>query len=40
MKFGLFKCVDGDYLFIVIYYLVIDGVFWCILFEDFVSSYE
>lgn len=29
----------GDYLFIVVYYFVVDGVLWWILFEDFVLGY-
>ncbi|MCY8701099.1 non-ribosomal peptide synthase/polyketide synthase [Bacillus spizizenii] len=40
MKLGLFKCADGDHLLIAIHHLVIDGVSWRILLEDFASSYE
>ena len=40
MKLGLFRCADGDHLLIVIHHLVVDGVSWRILLEDFVSGYE
>ncbi|WP_416654229.1 non-ribosomal peptide synthase/polyketide synthase [Bacillus amyloliquefaciens] len=40
MKLGLFRCPDGDHLLIAIHHLVIDGVSWRILLEDFASGYE
>ncbi|MDN4080838.1 non-ribosomal peptide synthase/polyketide synthase [Paenibacillus polymyxa] len=40
MKLGLFHCQDGDHLLIVIHHLVVDGVSWRILFEDFAAGYE
>ncbi|MGD2090554.1 MAG: amino acid adenylation domain-containing protein [Candidatus Aminicenantes bacterium] len=36
---GLFKTINGDYLLITIHHLVIDGVSWRFLFEDFTSIY-
>ncbi|MCP5105000.1 MAG: amino acid adenylation domain-containing protein [bacterium] len=39
MKLGLFHLDRGDRLLIVIHHLVIDGVSWRILFEDFESLY-
>ncbi|MBN1050268.1 non-ribosomal peptide synthetase [Clostridium botulinum] len=40
VKLGLFKTSDGDYLAIIIHHLIIDGVSWRILFEDFAIGYE
>ncbi|MGF7034440.1 amino acid adenylation domain-containing protein/non-ribosomal peptide synthase protein (TIGR01720 family) [Paenibacillus mucilaginosus] len=40
MKLGLFRCEDGDHLLLAIHHLVVDGVSWRILFEDFASAYE
>ncbi len=40
VKVGLFKTADGDHLLIVIHHLVIDGISWRILLEDFVSGYR
>jgi iturin family lipopeptide synthetase C len=40
MKTGLFKTIEGDYLLIVIHHLVIDGLSWRILFEDFTLLYQ
>ncbi|WP_410503394.1 amino acid adenylation domain-containing protein [Gillisia sp. Hel_I_29] len=40
IKLGLFHCEDGDRLLIVIHHLVIDGVSWRILLEDFSTLYE
>ncbi len=37
---GLFKTVSGDYLLIVIHHLVVDGVSWRILLEDFMRGYS
>ncbi|MGE5342598.1 MAG: amino acid adenylation domain-containing protein [Candidatus Omnitrophota bacterium] len=39
VKLALFKGEDGDYLLIVIHHLVVDGVSWRILLEDFESAY-
>ncbi|WP_342551890.1 non-ribosomal peptide synthase/polyketide synthase [Paenibacillus sp. FSL R7-0652] len=40
VKLGLFKTVLGDHLMIVIHHLVIDGVSWRILLEDFSTIYH
>ncbi|MCR8842055.1 amino acid adenylation domain-containing protein, partial [Paenibacillus sp. SC116] len=40
VKLGLFRCDDGDHLLIAIHHLVIDGVSWRILLEDFAAGYE
>ncbi|WP_366293179.1 non-ribosomal peptide synthase/polyketide synthase [Paenibacillus sp. AN1007] len=40
VKLGLFHCDDGDHLLIVIHHLVVDGVSWRILLEDFATGYE
>ncbi|MGD2085178.1 MAG: amino acid adenylation domain-containing protein [Candidatus Aminicenantes bacterium] len=40
VKLGLFKTDQGDHLLIVIHHLVIDGVSWRILLEDFSTGYE
>lgn len=37
---GLFRASDGDHLLLAIHHLVIDGVSWRILFEDFEIGYE
>jgi len=37
---GLFKTNDGDHLLIVIHHLVVDGVSWRIILEDFISGYK
>ena len=37
---GLFKTKEGDHLLIVIHHLVIDGVSWRILLEDFDTGYQ
>ncbi|MET3846944.1 amino acid adenylation domain-containing protein [Paenibacillus sp. OAE614] len=39
MRLGLFRADDGDHLLIVIHHLVVDGVSWRILLEDFASGY-
>ena len=39
VKLGLFKTSEGDHLLIVIHHLVIDGVSWRIVFEDFAAGY-
>ncbi len=40
VKLGLFRCDDGDHLLIAIHHLVVDGVSWRILLEDFAAGYE
>ncbi|WP_128894537.1 non-ribosomal peptide synthetase [Longirhabdus pacifica] len=40
MQLGLFHSQEKDYLLIVIHHLVIDGVSWRILLEDFHTAYE
>ncbi|WP_410985748.1 amino acid adenylation domain-containing protein, partial [Bacillus cereus] len=40
VKAGLFKTSEGDHLLIAIHHLVVDGVSWRILFEDFVEGYN
>lgn len=40
VKLGLFKTASGDHLLMVFHHLVIDGVSWRILFEDFEIAYR
>ncbi|WP_152526725.1 condensation domain-containing protein, partial [Paenibacillus polymyxa] len=40
VKLGLFRCDDGDHLLIAIHHLVVDGVSWRVLLEDFAAGYE
>ncbi|MEC4569488.1 condensation domain-containing protein, partial [Paenibacillus sp. CMAA1739] len=40
VKLGLFRTTEGDHLLIAIHHLVVDGVSWRILFEDFSTGYE
>ncbi|WP_423752633.1 amino acid adenylation domain-containing protein, partial [Brevibacillus laterosporus] len=40
VRLGLFTTKAGDYLLIVIHHLVIDGVSWRILLEDFHNAYQ
>ena len=40
VKLGLVHAEQGDYLVICIHHLVIDGISWRILFEDFESGYR
>jgi len=40
MKVGLFKTDTGDHLLIVIHHLVVDGMSWRILLEDFTTGYR
>jgi non-ribosomal peptide synthase protein (TIGR01720 family) len=40
VKLGLFKTTGGDHLLIVVHHLVIDGISWRILFEDFETGYR
>ncbi|WP_026579340.1 bacitracin non-ribosomal peptide synthetase BacC [Bacillus sp. SB47] len=37
---GIFRADEGDHLLIVIHHLVVDGVSWRILFEDFETLYS
>ncbi|MCP4219118.1 MAG: amino acid adenylation domain-containing protein, partial [bacterium] len=39
LKLGLFKGTDGDHLVIVVHHLVVDGISWRILTEDFETAY-
>lgn len=39
-KAVLFRCSDGDRLLLVVHHLLIDGVSWRILIEDFAMAYE
>ena len=39
VKIGLFKTLMGDYLLIAIHHLIVDGVSWRIILEDFESGY-
>ncbi|UCH98078.1 MAG: non-ribosomal peptide synthetase, partial [Candidatus Aminicenantes bacterium] len=40
VRLGLFKTPGGDHLLIAIHHLVIDGVSWRILLEDFSTAYQ
>ncbi|MFD2875863.1 condensation domain-containing protein [Paenibacillus rhizoplanae] len=40
MQLGLFRTGSGDHLLIAIHHLVVDGVSWRILLEDFAAGYE
>jgi amino acid adenylation domain-containing protein/non-ribosomal peptide synthase protein (TIGR01720 family) len=40
LKLGLFKTGTGDHLLIVLHHLVVDGVSWRILLEDFSIGYQ
>jgi amino acid adenylation domain-containing protein/non-ribosomal peptide synthase protein (TIGR01720 family) len=40
VKLGLFKTKDGDHLLMVIHHLVVDGISWRILLEDFSIGYK
>ncbi|MCG7317691.1 non-ribosomal peptide synthetase [Brevibacillus laterosporus] len=40
VKLAIFQTSKGDYLLIAIHHLVIDGVSWRILFEDFSTAYS
>ncbi|MFC0215901.1 non-ribosomal peptide synthase/polyketide synthase [Paenibacillus chartarius] len=40
VKLGLFRTEEGDHLLIAIHHLVVDGVSWRILFEDFADAYR
>jgi len=40
VKLGLFKTSKGDHLLIVIHHLVVDGISWRILLEDFSAGYK
>ncbi|MED1918406.1 amino acid adenylation domain-containing protein [Bacillus thuringiensis] len=39
MRVGLFQCSDGDHLLIAVHHLVVDGVSWRILIDDFKTAY-
>ncbi|AZK48670.1 non-ribosomal peptide synthase/polyketide synthase [Paenibacillus lentus] len=40
VKLGIFQTDQGDYLLIIIHHLVVDGVSWRILLEDFHTLYQ
>ncbi|MCP4216573.1 MAG: amino acid adenylation domain-containing protein, partial [bacterium] len=40
IKLGLFQTAGADYLLAVLHHLVIDGLSWRILLEDFVTAYK
>ena len=40
MQSGVFQTDEGDHLLIVVHHLIIDGVSWRILIEDFISGYQ
>ncbi|QED47026.1 non-ribosomal peptide synthetase [Cytobacillus dafuensis] len=40
VSLGLFKTSEGDFLLFIVHHLVIDGVSWRILIEDFISGYQ
>lgn len=40
VKLGLCKTKEGDHLLIIIHHLVVDGVSWRILLEDFATGYK
>ncbi|MGW9571348.1 amino acid adenylation domain-containing protein [Paenibacillus terrae] len=40
VRLGLFKTGHGDYLLFIVHHLLVDGVSWRILFEDFATAYE
>ncbi|MFK4303786.1 amino acid adenylation domain-containing protein/non-ribosomal peptide synthase protein (TIGR01720 family) [Paenibacillus sp. RC254] len=40
IKLALFRCAEGDHLFITIHHLVVDGVSWRILLEDIGTGYD
>ena len=39
IRLGLFHTNDGDHLLIIVHHLLIDGVSWRVLFEDFITGY-
>lgn len=40
MKLALFRTTNGDHLLIIIHHLIVDGVSWRILFNDFSEGYK
>ncbi len=40
LKLGLFRTGRGDYLLIVIHHLVVDGISWAVILEDFAALYQ
>jgi non-ribosomal peptide synthase protein (TIGR01720 family) len=40
VKSCLYHCKDGDYLFICIHHLIVDGVSWRIILEDIETAYK
>ncbi|MCP4217035.1 MAG: non-ribosomal peptide synthetase [bacterium] len=39
LRAGLFKTPEGDHILLAVHHLVIDGVSWRIIFEDFAAAY-
>ncbi|WP_051776054.1 non-ribosomal peptide synthetase [Paenibacillus tyrfis] len=39
VQLGLFRMVEGDHLLIIIHHLVVDGISWRVLLEDFNTGY-
>ena len=39
IRLGLFHTKDGDHLLIIVHHLLIDGVSWRVLFEDFTTGF-
>ncbi len=40
IKLGLFRTIDGDHLLIIMHHLIVDGVSWRIILEDFINGYK
>lgn len=40
VKVAIFKTNDGDHLMMAVHHLVVDGISWRILFEDFAAGYH
>ncbi|WP_010248518.1 non-ribosomal peptide synthetase [Acetivibrio cellulolyticus] len=40
VRLGLIKTAEGDHLLIAIHHLVVDGISWRIILEDFAAGYE
>lgn len=40
IQLGLFKTCQGDHLLIILHHLLVDGVSWRILLEDFATAYQ
>jgi len=40
IRMAIYRRVEGDFLLIIIHHLIVDGVSWRILMEDFMGAYE